>query len=233
MKTTFKSAAIGLALATSALVLAGAGKPLPTDPIRNWLGQIAVTPEGGHIRGNPKADVKLVEYVSYSCPHCAHFATESDAAIQLSLIKSGKGSFEIRSFLRNPIDVAASLMVQCGAPAKVFGNHSAMLRGQAKWLREPSPSEITRWQSPDFTKRMRYIATDLNLYAVMIPRGYTKVQLDQCLANKPLAEQIAARTDTAYNTLGVHGTPTFFINGEVVPDTEWSGIQPRLMALTR
>ena len=233
MKTTLKSAAVALALASVTLVLAGAGKPLPTAPIRNWLGQIATTPEGGHLRGNPKADIKLVEFVSYTCPHCSHFETESDATLQLALIKSGKGSFEIRSYLRNPIDVAASLMIECGAATKVFGNHSAMLRSQSKWLREPSPSEITRWQNPNFVTRMRYIATDLKLYDVMMPRGYTKVQLDQCLANKALAQRIADQTTDAYTRLKVDSTPSFLLNGELVPDHDWAGIQARLKPLTK
>ena len=233
MKTYRKPATLALALIAGAMTLIAAGKPLPTAPIRNWLGQIATTPEGGHLRGNPKADIKLVEFVSYTCPHCSHFETESDATLQLALIKSGKGSFEIRSYLRNPIDVAASLMVECGSAAKVFGNHSAMLRSQPKWLREPSPSELTRWQNPDFVTRMRYIATDLKLYDVMMPRGYTKVQLDQCLANKPLAQRIADQTTDAYTRLKVDSTPSFLLNGELVPEHDWAGIQARLKPLTK
>jgi hypothetical protein len=51
-----------------------------------------MTSDGGHLVGNPGAAVKLVEYVSYTCPHCAHFEVEADAPLRLSFIASGKGS---------------------------------------------------------------------------------------------------------------------------------------------
>ena len=98
-------------LAAAALLLSGAAPKTV-----GWNTTVALTAAGGHLIGNPAAPVKLVEYVSYTCPHCAHFESESEAALQLSFIKGGKGSVEIRSFLRNPIDVAASLLVECGAP---------------------------------------------------------------------------------------------------------------------
>lgn len=229
MKTLARPIAIALALAGSAAALVAAAPPIKG----NWLGVIAATPEGGHIRGNPKAATKLVEYASYTCNHCAEFETQSDAALQLSFIKSGHGSFEVRSFLRNPIDVAASLMVQCGPTAKVFGNHSAMLRSQAKWLRNPSQAEATRWSQGDFPSRMRAIATDLKLYSVMIPRGYTKVQLDQCLGNQALATRLAQQTDAASAKYNIAGTPSFLINGELVQGHDWAAVSQRLKVLTR
>ncbi len=215
------------ALGTSALVAT-------TPPLKgNWLAKVAVTPEGGHLRGNPAAPAKLIEFVSYTCPHCAHFEIESEGPIQLGWIKDGKGSLEIRSFLRNPIDVTASLMVQCGPASKVFGNHTAMLRAQSKWLRNPTQTEITRWSNPNFATRMRYIATDLKLYDVLLPRGYTKVQLDKCLANQTLATQIANQTQNAMDKFGVTGTPSFMLNGELLTVHDWKGLKPRLEALTR
>jgi len=229
MKTIARPLGLALALAGSAAALIAAAPPIKG----NWLGVIAATPEGGHVRGNPKAEVKLVEYASYTCNHCAHFETESDAALQLSFIKNGRGSFEVRSFLRNPIDITASLMVQCGATAKVFGNHSAMLRSQAKWLRNPSQAEAARWSQGDFTSRMRAIASDLKLYDVMIPRGYTKVQLDQCLGNQALAARLSKQTDEAASKYNIQGTPSFLINGELVQGHDWAAVSQRLKALTR
>jgi hypothetical protein len=47
--------------------------------------------------GNPRnAPVKLVEYISYTCPHCAHFEAESDAQLRIGFIATGKGSIEVR-----------------------------------------------------------------------------------------------------------------------------------------
>lgn len=229
MKTPARHFAIALVLSASAAVLGAAAPPLKG----NWLGMIAATPEGGHLRGNPRAANKLVEFASYTCSHCAEFETQSDAALQLGFIKTGHGSFEVRSFLRNPIDVTASLLVQCGPTAKVFGNHSAMLRSQAKWLRNPSQAEATRWSQGDFAGRMRAIASDLKLYDVMIPRGYTKAQLDQCLGNQALATRLAKQTDEASTKYNIAGTPSFLLNGELVHGHDWATLSQRLKALTR
>ena len=229
MNRIFKPLLLIAATALGATALIAATPPLKGD----WLSKIALTPEGGHLRGNPAAEAKLIEYISYTCPHCAHFEQESEGAIQLGFIKGGKGSVEIRSFLLNMMDLPASLMVQCGPASKVFGNHTALLRAHDKWVRSPSRAEEARWSNPDFATRMRYIATDLKLYAIMMPRGYTKVQLDKCLGDKALAQRIANQTTYAMEKLGVTGTPSFILNGELQPFHDWRGLKPKLEALTR
>ena len=43
---------------------------------QNWVDTVTATPEGGFRMGNPNAKVKLVEYASLTCSHCAHFHTQ-------------------------------------------------------------------------------------------------------------------------------------------------------------
>ena len=44
-----------------------------------WSNSIMAT-DGGHRIGNPEAEVKLVEFMSYTCSHCANFARTGDGA---------------------------------------------------------------------------------------------------------------------------------------------------------
>jgi protein-disulfide isomerase len=45
-----------------------------------WLSTVTVTAKGAHVLGNPAAPKKVVEYLSYTCGHCADFeANESPA----------------------------------------------------------------------------------------------------------------------------------------------------------
>ena len=68
--------------------------------------------------GNPDAPVKLVEYGSLTCPHCADFAAAGDASRwSRNYVRSGRVSFEYRNFVLNGIDVAATLLARCAAPA--------------------------------------------------------------------------------------------------------------------
>lgn len=224
-----------IAMAAAALLVTGlvtGAAPAPAPRAQNWNNAIVVTPQDGHLVGNPNAAVKLVQYISYTCSHCAHFEMESDASLRLSFIASGKGSVEYRPFIRSSIDVAAALLVRCGPIAKFRGNHYAMLRDQAKWFHAPSPTEVQRWSSPDFPAAMRAIANDLKLYDLMVTRGYTRPELDRCLANKPAAEKMAAQTRYATQN-GVQGTPSFFINGRLQDTHGWDGLRPTLAELTR
>lgn len=199
----------------------------------NWNGVIAATPEGGYRVGNPNAAVKLVEYISYTCPHCAHFEKESDATLRLSFIAGGKGSIEYRPLMRNKIDVAVSLLATCGPLAKFRGNHAAFLRSQDTWLHAPSQGEQQRWSSADFPASMRAIANDLKLYDVMTNRGYTRPELDRCLTNRAAANKLAAQTQFAFEQLKIEGTPSFLINGTLHDAHDWDGLRARLMELTR
>ena len=194
---------------------------------------VVATPQGSHVVGKPGAPLKLVEYVSYTCPHCAHFEVEGAPTIALTVIRTGKGSLEYRPFLRNVVDVAASLLVGCGSPGKFLGNHSAVLRGQEKWFVPPSEAVQQRWQTGDFAARMRAVAGDMNLYPIFEARGYGRAELDRCLANEKLAKALAAENAQAINDLKLQGTPSFLINGQLQDAHDWATLQPALAAATR
>lgn len=218
--------------AMAVLTMSGAGSAAPTRQ-RDWNAVISQTAQGGYLVGNPQARVKLIEYVSYTCPHCAHFETESDAPLRSTFIAGGKTSVEFRPLMRNKIDVAVTLLATCGPLTKFRANHTALLRGQDKWLHGPRQGEEQRWESDDFATSMRAIATDLKLYELMAPRGYTRPELDRCLMNRAQATKLAAQTEFAVNELKVQGTPSFIINGQLHDSHSWDGLRPRLVELTR
>ncbi len=223
-----------LIAAVTATLAAATGMTIASAaPKLDWNQTVTVTAEGHHLVGNPDAPAKLVEYISYTCSHCADFETASHSQVSLGFIGIGKGSVEYRSFVRNPIDIAASLVVRCGAPSKFRANHALMLRRQKAWLRTPTQAEEQRWSNPDFTAAMRAIARDMGFYALMEPRGYTRQQIDTCLADKQAASKLAAQTRTAMEVQGVQGTPSFVLNGTLLDQHDWASLRPALMAATR
>ena len=50
---------------------------VPAPAGQAWSDVAAVTPEGGIVQGNPNAPIKLVEYASHTCSHCAEFSEQS------------------------------------------------------------------------------------------------------------------------------------------------------------
>src|SRR3546814_14680664 len=51
-----------------------------------WSDVVAVTPEGGHAMGNPDASIKIVEFASLTCSHCAEFSLESHDELKRDFI---------------------------------------------------------------------------------------------------------------------------------------------------
>lgn len=222
-----------LARLTAAAAMLATAAAAWAAPKLDWNHTVAITAEGGHLVGNPEAGAKLIEYVSYTCSHCADFEVQANSGLSLGFIGIGKGSVEYRSFIRNPIDVAASLVVRCGPPSKFRANHALMLRQQSKWFHAPSQAELQRWSNPDFATAMRAIATDLKFYDMMAPRGYTRQQIDTCLADRATATKLAAQTKTAMEVEGVTGTPSFVLNGTLRNEHGWTELRPALLAATR
>ena len=193
---------------------------------------VVATPQGSHVIGRVNAPVKLVEYVSYTCPHCAAFEKEGADTVLLMLVRPGKVTLEVRPFLRNIIDVAATLMVNCGAPSRFQGNHAAVMRNQEKWLVQPSDAQVQRWNSGDLPTRLRAVASDMQLYPLLEARGYARADLDRCLANEAMVKAIAAENQAA-TAAGVNGTPSFLIDGKLQDAHSWDGLKPLLEAATR
>jgi protein-disulfide isomerase len=217
-------------LAATALLALGAAPPVPRG---NWLATVAVTASGSHTLGNPAAPVKLVEYLSYTCPHCAHFQQDSEAPMKLAFIQPGKVQVEVRHFVRDPIDMTVAMLTNCGDPSRFFANHNLFLQSQERWLKladTASPAQKARWTSGDHAARMRAIAGDFGFYAMMEARGYRRTDVDRCLADEGMARRIAEQTAKAGDD-GVTGTPSFLINGVRLAGThDWRTLSTQLQA---
>lgn len=219
-----------LGLSLVAMASAGIGQ----TAARNWNTTVTVTPQGGHLLGNPAATTKLIEFVSYTCPHCAHFEQQADAPLRLAFVANGKGSIEVRNFVRDPVDLTVALLTNCGPPSKFFLNHTAFLRSQDKWITplvRPSQAQQQRWSTGTFAQRTRAIAKDFNFYAIMATRGYTAPQVDKCLADEAMARRLAQGTDDAQSSFAITGTPSFAIDGNLLAGTHsWDALKPQIEA---
>jgi protein-disulfide isomerase len=208
-----------------------ASLPLAGVAAQNW-DTTAERTEQGHRLGNPAAATSMIAFVSYSCSHCAHFEQEADAPIRLAYIQTGKLKMEVRHVLRNPLDLAAALVAECGSEEKFWGNHRAIIRAQEDWLQvavNASPAQQQRWTSGPLGARMRAIASDLDFYELMEPRGYTVAQLDQCLNDEAALQNLIERAQADDAQFDIPGTPSFAINGELLPNVHsWAALSPIL-----
>lgn len=228
------AAMIGAAIFAAPLLAKPAPKAKTAPGAALWDAKLSRSATGNHLIGNPAAKTQLVEFISYTCGHCAHYSADAKLPLFTGPVRQGKVSVEIRPFFRNGIDVAATLLAQCGTDRQFMGNHHAILAAQSSWLKEPTnPKASERWANPDFGLKMKYLAEDMGLYKLMLGRGYTPVQLDRCLANKALGDKLADQTKDASTRIGVQGTPSFLINDKLQDVYGWAELKPLLDAALR
>lgn len=214
------------ALLAGAMMLVAADKP-------NWNNTVVET-DAGHLIGNPEAETRLTEYVSYTCSHCANFAMTGDPVLKVAYVHSGKIAVEIRHALRDPVDLTATMLTHCGAPDKFTLNHNAIMYSQQDWmpvLKNATQAQIARWSNPDPAAARRAIASDFGFYKLMEPRGYRITDLDKCLNDNAKAELLINASRSDGQRLGIQGTPSFAINGQLLDHTHsWPALQKQLDA---
>ena len=213
-----------------AALLMAAAVMLSGQTRNNWHNEVVET-EFGHRVGNPDAKVKLIEFFSYTCPHCAEFAQQGEAPIKLAYLAPGRMSVEYRHLVRDPVDLTVGVLVNCGAASKFPGNHEAFILSQSRWIApatRATAAQQQRWRTPGATGR-RAIATDFGFYPIMERRGYTRTAVDRCLADDAAARRLAEISAREWDRPGVDSTPTFAINGVVMPGTHtWTALERQL-----
>jgi len=205
---------------------------VPAPKNGDWSTIVTKTAEGGFAMGNPNAKVKLVEYGSLTCHVCADFEEQGGKALVDNYVKKGLVSWEFRNFVRDPFDIAASLLARCGGEASFFGLTRNLFSDQKEWIgkiQNADPAKLQSLQSMPPAQQFSTIADlgGLKLYASM--RGLPQVKAGQCLANEGEVNRLVQMNADATATYNVAGTPTFLINGTVVEQTSsWEALEPRI-----
>jgi protein-disulfide isomerase len=199
---------------------------------RNWLQTASRTPEGGFRIGNPNARVKVVEYLSLTCPHCAEFAHAGGERLFQNYVRSGRVSVEYRNYVLNGYDLAAAFLTRCASPTEYFSMSHELLATQPRWMgRMQGLTEAQRNELRGLPQlqAMQRIVTLLGLEAVATRHGIRPAEQRTCLANQAGLDQIGTMRQAA-DAAGVTGTPTFVINGQMANVNTWAAIEPLLRA---
>ena len=222
----------GLALlGVGTLALSASAQERPILPGGNWGSMLAET-DGGHLFGNPDADRKLIEFMSYTCSHCATFARNGKGAIKVAYVPSGRISYEIRHLIRDPVDLSAALLTHCGDASKFGGNHEAIMYRFDEWMgkaAKATQAQRSRWQFGSLPARLQAIASDLDFYDIMETRGYGRAELDRCLSDEAKARAMADTSAADVEKYGLTGTPSFVLDGELLEGThDWLSLEKHL-----
>lgn len=200
-------------------------------PVRDWSAHVAKLPTGAFVIGNPAAKVKLVEYASYTCPHCAAFVAEAEPVLLHRMVRSGSTSWEVRNLIRDRIDLAAAMLAHCAGPAGFAAMNTAIFAQQPQWLDRAMDFQQTngaRLQMYPVLGQLRAYADGVGLTAIGRAHGLSAARIDACYADQAELDRITAMTAAVPE--GVAGTPAFIVNGKLVTGANWATVQPILVA---
>ncbi|MEO1544693.1 MAG: DsbA family protein, partial [Pseudomonadota bacterium] len=144
--------------------------------------------------GSDAAPVTVIKYASLTCPICRKFQREVFPKFKKAYIDTGKVRYIIREFPIGRSSGNATIALRCAKPSKYLPLYKAFLSQQSRWV-----SQDVRLDA---------------IHAVAKPFGLSRTQFDACLENQEMIAGLKWIKDRG-RTLGIIGTPNFFIQGKL------------------
>ena len=198
----------------------------------DWSTVVTQTEQCGYRMGNPEAKVKLVEFASYTCPHCREFEEQGMQPLIDKYVKNGQVNVEFRNFIRDPFDLTAALIARCGGAERFYPLTRAMFADQANWvakLNAVPQDQLANLQSLPPNQQFLEIAKLAGFQQWAAQRGLPSAQSTQCLTNETEVNRIVQMNSDAVANYQIPGTPAFLIDDKVVPQTaNWATLEPKI-----
>lgn len=153
-------------------------------------------PLGDMSLGDKNAPIKVYEYASLTCSHCAEFNKDTFPTFKKEYIDTGKVYYTLRDFPFDPIATAAYMLAHCAGPERYFGFVDVLFSTQAQWAFVETPMEA--------------------LKGIARQGGFSEEKFDACMKDEKIFDHVKATAQRGAQQFGVRSTPTFFVNGEKV-----------------
>lgn len=166
--------------------------------------------------GDADAPVTVIEYASFTCPHCADFQIGVKPELKKAYIDTGKVKLIHREVYFDRYGLWAGMVARCAGPDKYFPMIDLVYKGQRELFSSSDPNAVVE-----------------NLRRMGRTAGLTDEALDTCLADGQLAQAMVARYQETANADGIEGTPSFVINGKLysnMPLSEFKDVLDGLLA---
>jgi len=155
--------------------------------------------------GNADAPVEVIEYASYTCPHCATFHTGGVFdQIKENYVDTGKVKFVYREVYFDKYGMWASLIARC-EPTRFFGITDLLYEGQRDWARAGSDAAIAE-----------------ELRKIGLLAGIDGETLDSCLSDGDKLRTLVTWFQENATRHNVRSTPSFVIDGELMSNMNYA-----------
>ena len=169
---------------------------MAASPVVGQETSVTAAGPGDFSLGNADAPVKIVEYASFTCPHCGHFHETVFKDLKRDYIDTGKVHFTLREVYFDRYGLWAAMMARCGGEMKYYGIADILFSTQADWATSEDPT-----------------VTVGKIRTIGLSAGLTNEQLDVCMNDAAQADALIKQFETNMAADQVEGTPTLFING--------------------
>ena len=149
------------------------------------------------VLGNADAPVELIEYASFTCPHCASFHEAVLKPLKADYVETGKVKVIFRDVYFDRVGLWASMVARCGGEERFWGMTDLLMKGQKEWAGSGDPATI----SGELRKVGRLA-------------GLGEEQINACMQDEAKAKALVAWSEKNMNGHEISGTPTMIIDGE-------------------
>ena len=145
--------------------------------------------------GSDNAPIKIKEYFSLTCGHCANFHVKTLPKLKKQYIDTGTVQLE---FIDYPLDrlaiIAAALARTLPTKDGYLEAISILLKKQKQWAYSKKPLD--------------------ELLSIAKLFGVSSKQFDEILKNIPLMQEIIKKMENESKNFNIESTPTFIINND-------------------
>lgn len=155
------------------------------------------------VLGAEDAPVTLIEYVSFTCGHCAAFHDGPLKEIKADYVDTGKVRLITREVYFDRPGLWASMVARCGDQMRYFGITDQLFAKQSEWMKGETGLEIAA-----------------ALAKIGVASGLEQDTVDACMQDAELAQSLIAKNEADMEEHEIKGTPSFVLNGEVIENSE-------------
>ena len=159
------------------------------------------------VKGNSDAKVTIVEYASFTCPHCATFHKEIFPQLREQYIDTGKVKFIYREVYFDAPGLWGGLLARCVSPEKYFGIVDLLYKKQSKWASGSTEKEILN-----------------ELFSIGRQVGMEDEQINKCMQNKEKSLKMIDAYLENSKIDKITSTPSLVINGKLLKPNNFSDL---------